>query len=150
MEEGKSRLLLGKQNSLSGQDSYHEAAVELKGFKSGLITWVFLDHSNLWRAGLSWSVFFLLAIGVPIVSHFVFACSNCDEDHVRPFDTIVQLSLSVFATLSFVSLSSFSRKYGLRKFLFLDKLYDESEKVQQAYTQQLHVSFFFSILFFSL
>ncbi|KAI5672964.1 hypothetical protein M9H77_13328 [Catharanthus roseus] len=140
MEEGKSRLLLGKQNSLSGQDSYHEAAVELKGFKSGLITWVFLDHSNLWRAGLSWSVFFLLAIGVPIVSHFVFACSNCDEDHVRPFDTIVQLSLSVFATLSFVSLSSFSRKYGLRKFLFLDKLYDESEKVQQAYTQQLHRS----------
>ncbi|CAA0826500.1 Protein of unknown function (DUF3537 [Striga hermonthica] len=111
----------------------------LKSYSSGL-KWVFLDYSSLWRAGLSWSIFFLLNIGVPIVSHFVFSCSDCDPHHQRPFNAIVQLSLSLLATISFVSLSSFARRYGLRRFLFLDKLCDESENVRQGYTHQLHRS----------
>lgn len=147
MEEGETKLLVEEKQRKSSlitmeEDSYHEAATELnlKGFKSGITAWIFLDQSNLWRKGLSWSVFFLLAIAVPMISHFAFSCSGCDQDHRRPYDAIVQASLSIFATLSFLSLSSFSRKYGFRKFLFLDKLYDESHRVQQAYTFQLHVS----------
>lgn len=120
-------------------NSFQEVNFQLQSYSSGL-KWVFLDYSSLWRAGLSWSVFFLLNIGVPLVSHFVFSCTDCDEDHQRPFDAIVQLSLSVFTTISFVSLSTFARRYGLRRFLFLDKLCDESEKVRQGYTQQLHRS----------
>lgn len=139
MEDDETEFLLSKYNSLPTENSFHEAAVELKKFTSSL-SWFFLDQSSLWKAGLSWSLFFLLTIGVPLVSHFVFACSSCDEDHRRPFDSIVQLSLSVFATLSFISLSSFTRKYGLRKFLFLDKLSDESAKVRQGYTLQIQRS----------
>lgn len=146
MEEGETKLLIPEKQQKSlitvEDDSYHEATADLnlKGFKSGIMAWIFLDQSNLWKKGLSWSVFFLLAIAVPIVSHFAFSCPGCIQDHQRPFDAIVQSSLSVFATLSFLSLSSFSRKYGLRKFMFLDKLYDESHRVQQAYTYQLHRS----------
>lgn len=125
--------------SQNKRDSFHEANFELKSYSSGL-KWVFLDYSSLWRAGLSWSIFFLLNIGVPIVSHFVFSCSDCDPSHQRPYDAIVQVSLSLFAAISFISISSFARTYGLRKFLFLDKLSDESEKVRQGYTDQLHVS----------
>ncbi|KAL3519402.1 hypothetical protein ACH5RR_017551 [Cinchona calisaya] len=139
MEEDETEVLLSKYKSLPAENSFHEANIELKNFRSSL-AWFFLDQSNLWRAGLSWSLFFLLTIAVPLVSHFVFACSNCDEDHRIPFDSIVQISLSVFATLSFVSLSSFTRKYGLRKFLFLDKLSDDSEKVRQGYTLKIHRS----------
>ncbi|CAA0835886.1 Protein of unknown function (DUF3537 [Striga hermonthica] len=84
--------------------------------------------------------FFLLNIGVPIVSHFVFSCSACDPDHQRPYDAVVQQLFSLFAAVSFASLSSFARKYGLRRFLFLDKLCDESERVRQGYTHQLHRS----------
>ncbi|KAG5516356.1 hypothetical protein RHGRI_037166 [Rhododendron griersonianum] len=113
--------------------------LELKSFKS-FLTWVCLDQSNKWRAGLSASIFFVLAIGVPIVSHFVFSCSSCDAKHRRPYDGIVQLSLSFIAALSFYSLSSFAHTYGLRRFLFLDKLGDASEKVRQGYTQQLRLS----------
>ncbi|XP_057512944.1 uncharacterized protein LOC130795008 [Actinidia eriantha] len=112
---------------------------ELKSFKS-FLTWVCVDQSNLWRSGLSGSIFFVLVIGVPLVSHFVYACSSCDSKHHRPYDGIVQLSLSLVATLSFYSLSSFAHKYGLRRFLFLDKLSDASEKVRQGYTQQLQRS----------
>uniref|UniRef100_M1B0T4 Extracellular ligand-gated ion channel n=1 Tax=Solanum tuberosum TaxID=4113 RepID=M1B0T4_SOLTU len=140
MEEGETGLLLqSNKELLSSGYSIHEYSEEIKKIKSAL-TWVFLDQSNLWRAGLSWSLFFILTIGVPLVSHFMFACLTCDTMHQRPFDALVQVSLSLFATLSFVSLSSFARKYGIRKFLFLDKLYEDSEKVQQGYTEQLHRS----------
>ncbi|CDP04462.1 unnamed protein product [Coffea canephora] len=141
MEEDETEVLLSKYKSLPAENSFHEheATVGLKKFTSSP-AWFFLDQSSLWRAGLSWSLFFLLTIGVPLVSHFVFACSSCDQDHVRPFDSIVQLSLSVFATLSFISLYSFTRSYGLRKFLFLDKLSDESEKVRHGYTLQIERS----------
>lgn len=139
-------VLLAKNKPLSPRDSWNEANLELRSYGSGL-KWVFLDYSSLWRAGLSWSVFFLMNIGVPLVSHFVFSCSECDSSHQRPFDAITQLSLSLFAAISFLSISSFARKYGLRRFLFLNRLSEESEKVRQGYTQQLHVSFCFS--FFS-
>ncbi|KAL8461492.1 hypothetical protein ACS0TY_032035 [Phlomoides rotata] len=133
-------VLLLKNKAISERDSFCEANLELKSSHGSGLKWVFLDYSSLWRAGLSWSVFFLLNIGVPLVSHFVFSCSDCDSDHQRPFDAIIQLSLSLFAAISFLSISSFARKYGLRRFLFLNKLCDESEKVRQGYTQQLHRS----------
>ncbi|KAG6423544.1 hypothetical protein SASPL_113944 [Salvia splendens] len=104
------------------------------------LKWLFLDHSNLWRAGLSWSIFFVFNICVPIVSHFLYSCSTCDPAHQRPFDAIVQLSLSSFAAISFFCLSSFARTYGFRKFLFLDRLGDESDKIQQGYAQQFNRS----------
>ncbi|KAL7130345.1 hypothetical protein ABFS83_13G127700 [Erythranthe nasuta] len=133
-------ILLPKKKSISAGDSFHELnSFELKSYGSGL-KWVFLDYSTFWRAGLSWSVFFLLNVGVPIVSHFVFSCSDCDPSHQRPYDAVVQVSLSMFATISFVSISNFARKYGLRRFLFLDKLSDDHEKVRLGYTDQLHKS----------
>ncbi|KAK7303357.1 hypothetical protein RJT34_14261 [Clitoria ternatea] len=114
----------------------HEGA-QLRNFRSYL-RWVYVDHSNVRSAGLSWSVFFTLAYVVPILSHFLLDCSTtCDHDHSRPYHVPVQISLSAFATLSFLSLSLWDRKYGLNKFLFLDKVSDESLKIQQGYAEQM-------------
>lgn len=99
-----------------------------------------MDQSDAWSACLSWSVFVLFAIVVPLLSHFLLACSDCDSRHSRPYDPLVQLSLSSIASLSFICLSRFVRKYGLRRFLFFDKLVDESETVRKGYTGQLNRS----------
>lgn len=112
--------------------------VELNGFTS-CFKWVCVDQSNLWWAGLSWSVFFLFTVAVPLASHFLLQCSSCDANHQRPYHVPVQISLSVFAAISFVCLSRWSRKYGIRKFLFLDKLCDSSENVRRGYSQHLQV-----------
>ncbi|CAN8246337.1 unnamed protein product [Cochlearia groenlandica] len=103
-----------------------------------LLLW--FDHSSRIRALLSWSVFFLLAFIVPMMSHFVMICSDCDFGHRRPYDALVQLSLSIFAGISFFSLSFWSKKYGLRKFLFLDKLKDVNEKVRLGYEAEIQRS----------
>ncbi|XP_071720615.1 uncharacterized protein [Rutidosis leptorrhynchoides] len=103
-------------------------------------SWIFIDQSNPFKVTLSWFIFFIFTIGVPILSHIVYQCNTCDHSHQRPFDMIVQLSLSICTTLSFISLSSFARKYGLRRFLFLDKLSDVSAKVRDGYSDHLHRS----------
>ncbi|XP_061340763.1 uncharacterized protein LOC133287218 [Gastrolobium bilobum] len=107
---------------------------ELRSFRSCL----YVDQSNVWKACLSWSVFFSLAFIVPVLSHFLLDCpTTCDADHNRPYHIPVQISLSVFATLSFITLSRWDRKYGLSKFLFLDKVSDESLKIQRGYAEQI-------------
>ncbi|KAK9673859.1 hypothetical protein RND81_12G194400 [Saponaria officinalis] len=112
---------------------------ELHSFRTCL-RWMCVDQSTWWSACLSWFVFILFALVVPACSHFYLACPTCDAKHHRPFDTVVQLSLSSVASLSFLCLAHFVRKYGLRRFLFFDKLVDESDSVRHHYTTQLHRS----------
>lgn len=107
-----------------------------------VVLW-FDQSNNRGTALLSWSVFFLLVVGVPIISHFVLVCSDCDFHHRRPYDAVVQLSLSIFAGISFVSLSYWSRKFGMRRFLFLDKLLDVSDKVRIEYEAEIQVKLIF-------
>lgn len=119
----------------------HDGA-EMRRFRSYL-RWVYVDQSSIWRASMSWSVFFAFAFLVPLLSHFLLLCtSTCDADHARPYHIPVQISLSAFATLSFLTLSRWDRKYGIRKFLFIDKVSDESPQIQRGYAQQLQVCVF--------
>ncbi|XP_031486121.1 uncharacterized protein LOC116254716 [Nymphaea colorata] len=120
--------------------SVSRADDELCSFRTCL-RWMCVDQSDPWRTTLCWSVFLVLAFGVPILSHLILWCPACDPKHQRPYDLLVEVSLTSISTLSFLSLSSFVRKYGLRRFLFLDKLCDESEKVRQQYSHQLNSSF---------
>ncbi|GAB4846101.1 hypothetical protein Ancab_025098 [Ancistrocladus abbreviatus] len=129
-------LIPGKTKSLSRALSF--ACDELQSFRSCL-RWLCVDQLTCLSASLSWFVFILLAIAVPAISHFFLICSSCDSHHRQPYDAVVQLSLSSVATLSFLCLSGFARKYGLRRFLFFDRLVDESETVRRNYTVQLHI-----------
>ncbi|KAL5548469.1 hypothetical protein UlMin_003700 [Ulmus minor] len=137
MEES-SEALINRNNKKFTRCVSH-AQDELRSFRSYL-RWMCVDQSNIWTATFSWSMFVLFGIIVPAISHFLLACSTCDSKHKRPYDSVVQVSLSSVASLSFISLSNFVRKYGLRRFLFFDKLWDDSETVRKGYTQQLNRS----------
>lgn len=117
------------------------AGDELRSFRSWL-RWMCVDQSGPWRAALSWGMFLVLATAVPLASHFVVVVDADREGRRRhaSYDAVVQLSLTSVAALSFLCLSAFVRHYGLRRFLFLDKLCGESETVRHGYTFQLNVS----------
>ncbi|KAL8259418.1 hypothetical protein R6Q59_027371 [Mikania micrantha] len=105
--------------------------------ESKSFSWIFIaDHRDPWRSTLSWITFFLLTFAVPMFSHFALHHRN----NLRPFDWIVQASLSLFSTLSFVNLRRFTRKYGLRRFLFLDKLDCVGDQVTRRYSQEVDKS----------
>ncbi|XP_047937733.1 uncharacterized protein LOC125185267 [Salvia hispanica] len=136
-DERERPLLVDKSRAFARCQSH--ARDELHSFRTWL-RWLCVDQSNAWTACLSWLVFLLFAILVPALSHFVLFCTDCDSRHSRPYDTVAQLSLSGVAAISFLSLSTFVRRYGLRRFLFFDKLRHESETVRQGYTEQLNRS----------
>lgn len=50
----------------------------------------------------------------------------------------IQIPLTLASGLAFNSLNTLSRKYGLRRSLFLDQLVKDSTKVQVEYTKLLH------------
>ncbi|WOK92609.1 hypothetical protein Cni_G01300 [Canna indica] len=109
--------------------------VEISGFRACL-RWMCLDQSDGCRAAASWSVFLLLAAAVPALSHFALAYSP----ERRPYDLVAQISLTAAAVLSFLTLSALTRRYGLRRFLFLNKLPAESDRVRHAYAAELRRS----------
>ncbi|XP_078443295.1 uncharacterized protein LOC144712834 isoform X2 [Wolffia australiana] len=144
-EEGRSEvtpliLSFGRGKAYARCASYVDD--ELHSFRSWL-RWMCVDQSDPWRAALSWSMFFVLAIAVPFVSHFVIVVDSDREGRRRhaSYDAVIQISLTSVSALSFLCLSSFVRRYGLRRFLFLDKLCRESETVRLGYTSQLNRSF---------
>ncbi|KAL2322712.1 hypothetical protein Fmac_027091 [Flemingia macrophylla] len=112
---------------------------EFHSFRSCLL-WMCVDQSNPLTAAVSWSVFLLLAVAVPAASHFLLTCPSCDGRHARPYNGVVQLSLTAVAALSFLCLAAFIRKYGLRRFLFFDKLCHESDTVRTNYMAHLNRS----------
>lgn len=121
------------------QRTISHAQDELHSFRTYL-RWMCVDQSNIWTTTLSWFLFIVLGLVVPCLSHFFLACSSCDAKHARPYDWVVQLSLSSVSTMSFVCLTSFVKKYGLKRFLFFDKLCNESEIVRKGYTAKLNRS----------
>ncbi|KAK8648612.1 hypothetical protein V6N13_129361 [Hibiscus sabdariffa] len=129
--------LVDRTNKLARTISH--AQDELHSFRTYL-RWMCVDQSNIWMACLSWFMFIVFGLVVPAVSLFLLACPSCDATHARPYDWVVQLSLSSVSALSFVCLTGFVKKYGLRRFLFFDKLCDESETVRKCYTVQLNRS----------
>ena len=112
---------------------------ELHSFRSYL-RWMCVDQSDCLSSFLSWVIFLLFAIVVPAFSHFYLSCTACDAGHSRPYNAAMQLSLSSVAAVSFFCLSHFVKKYGLRRFLFLDKLVDDSDSVRHHYTDEFNVS----------
>ncbi|KAI3698180.1 hypothetical protein L6452_31292 [Arctium lappa] len=140
MEEERETLVIINNNQPNPNPKSKSNYWIIDAFESRSFSWIFMDQSNPWKTALSGLIFFIFTIAVPILSHIVYQCSTCDYSHRRPFDLIVQLSLSICSTLSFISLSSFTRKYGLRRFLFLDKLSDVSVKVRDGYSEHLHKS----------
>lgn len=140
MEESSKQRSQEFINSGTKPDSIHKPAESPASKFSFARLLLWFDQSSRVKTLLSWSVFFLLAVIVPMISHFVLICADCDFKHRRPYDALVQLSLSIFAGISFVSLSDWSKKYGIRKFLFFDKLKDVSEKVRIGYEAEIQVN----------
>jgi hypothetical protein len=117
---------------------------ELRHFRSCLRWWG-LDQSTRFRRAFSWILFLLFTIIVPVLSSFLPAiCPRCDnqsQGQGYSFDKLVQIPESILAAIAFLCLTRYLRKYGLRRFLFLDQLCDDTPQVQQGYTKELDNAF---------
>ncbi|KAG8082227.1 hypothetical protein GUJ93_ZPchr0014g47329 [Zizania palustris] len=112
--------------------SMSHARDELSSFRSCL-RWMCVDHSDGSSAVASWLVFVLLAVVVPAAARVAMPRG--------PYDTEVQVSLTLSAALAYLTLSSLVRRRGLRRLLYLDRLRHDSLDVRAGYIVQLAGSF---------
>ncbi|KAJ0981848.1 hypothetical protein J5N97_010103 [Dioscorea zingiberensis] len=87
-----------------------------------------MGQGGFWRGLTSWALFLLLAIIIPIISHFVLSYAPTH----RAFDSVAELSLTGADALSYYTLARFLRLYGLRRFLTLDKVHSERSRSASA------------------
>jgi hypothetical protein len=131
--EAASTPLLRRRGSYAR--SMSNARDELRSFRSCLRWMCVVDHSDAAAStAASWLVFALLAVAVP-------AAALAFLPRRRAYDAQVQASLTLLGALSYVTLSSFVRRLGLRRLLYLDHLRHDSQDVRAGYIVQLAGSF---------
>lgn len=89
---------------------------------------------------LSWVSFLLLGVALPFLVIQLSHCSDCEKYQVKSFELEILVSQSLVAAISLFCISRNLRKYGLRKFLFVDRLHGHMSQFREEYLQKINVS----------
>lgn len=95
-------------------------------------------QSSALSFGLSWVAFSLVGIALPVIV-IEFSCSDCEKYRVRDFELDVVASQACLAAVSLLCLSHNLRKYGIRKFLFVDRYSGQMVRFRNEYIQKVSV-----------
>ncbi|XP_042519669.1 uncharacterized protein LOC122093391 isoform X2 [Macadamia integrifolia] len=86
---------------------------------------------------LSWAVFLLLGIAVPVVILRLSSCSNCEKYQIYNFELDIIVSQSCLAAISLGCVSHNLRKYGIRNFLFVDRFHGQMLRFRKEYIEKI-------------
>ncbi|XP_044485805.1 uncharacterized protein LOC123211263 isoform X1 [Mangifera indica] len=87
---------------------------------------------------LSWICFLLLGVALPILIIQLTYCSNCEKYEIESFELEILISQSLVAVISLICVSHNLRKYGVRKFLFVDRQHGHLIQFRREYLQKIH------------
>jgi len=89
---------------------------------------------------ICWSVFFTLGVVVPLVALWMCDCSECEKYELRGCEMVIVAFQASLAAVSLLCLSHCLRKYGLRRFLFVDRYTGHVACFHRDYVNQISVS----------
>lgn len=96
------------------------------------------DQSSVLRFGISWVTFLVIGVAAPMVLLWLTTnCLNCDLYQIKGFEHVIVASHACLAAVSLLCLSHNLRKYGLRKFLFVDQYSGHVERFSKEYIQKI-------------
>ncbi|KAL7610482.1 uncharacterized protein LOC111881546 [Lactuca sativa] len=99
------------------------------------------DQTTVLRFGISWVTFLVIGVAVPVIVLWLTTnCVNCDLYQIKGFELIIVASHACLAAVSLLCLSHNLRKYGLRKFLFVDQYSGHVERFSKEYIQKISES----------
>ncbi|KAL5748294.1 hypothetical protein ACOSQ2_025591 [Xanthoceras sorbifolium] len=109
----------------------------------------FLGIFGFWQCSvltfvLSWLSFLLLGVALPLLIIKFSYCFNCEKYEIRTFELEILISQSIVAAISLLCISHNLRKYGVRKFLFVDRYHGHITQFRQEYI--LRINGFFRLL----
>ncbi|XP_031388701.1 uncharacterized protein LOC116201569 [Punica granatum] len=86
---------------------------------------------------LSWTAFVLVGVVLPVIILELLDCSDCKEYRVKKFELDIVALQASLATVSLLCLSHKLRKYGIRKFLFVDRYSGQMSRFRDQYISQI-------------
>lgn len=90
---------------------------------------------------LSWLAFIVVGIVLPVLLIELLSCSNCAKYEIRTFELEILVCQSIAAAVSLLCVSHNLRKYGVRKFLFVDRCHGHMTQFRVQYIRKID-SFF--------
>lgn len=87
---------------------------------------------------LSWLVFLLLGVALPLSIIELSYCSDCEKYQIKNFELEILISESLVAAISLLFISHNLRKYGVRKFLFVDRHHGHMTQFLEEYIQKIN------------
>ncbi|KAL7110107.1 hypothetical protein ACP275_05G003600 [Erythranthe tilingii] len=97
----------------------------------------FNNQSSIWSFLLSWALFLAIGVFLPIVVLELSNCPGCEKDQIKSFEIGIVISQACLAAASLICLSHNLRKYGVRKFLFVDRYNGHVERFSDQYVQKI-------------
>lgn len=98
------------------------------------LTLLGFNQSSVLSFVLSWIFFLVLGILVPMV---MLEISNCQNPQIKSFEFDILVSQALLAAASLLCLSHNLRKYGIRKFLFVDRYSGHIERFSNQYHKKI-------------
>ncbi|GKF38335.1 neuropeptides B/W receptor type like protein [Tanacetum coccineum] len=95
------------------------------------------NQDSFLRFGLSWFMFLMIGVVVPVIVLMLTTnCLRCDLYQVKGFELVVVSSHACLAAVALLCL----RKYGVRKFLFVDESHGHVQRFSKDYVLNIDVS----------
>lgn len=86
---------------------------------------------------LSWVAFLLIGVALPVIALEVSDCSDCEAYQIKDFELEIVVSQACLAAVSLLCLSHNLRKYGIRKFLFVDRYSGQMARFRDEYIRKV-------------
>lgn len=97
------------------------------------------NQDSVLRFGLSWFMFLMIGVVVPVIVLMLTTnCLRCDLYQVKGFELVVVSSHACLAAVALLCLSHNLRKYGVRKFLFVDQYHGHVQRFSKDYVLKIN------------
>lgn len=106
------------------------------------LTLLGFSQSSFLSLAMSWTALVLIGVLLPVLAVELFNCSGCGKYQIKSFELVIVGSQACLATVSLLCLSHNLRKYGLRRFLFVDRYSGHMLRFRNDYIKQIKVRSF--------
>ncbi|CAN4106463.1 unnamed protein product [Withania somnifera] len=101
------------------------------------LTLLGFNQSSVLSFLVSWVFFLLGGVLLPMVMLELSNCPGCESGQIKSFELDILVSQALLAAASLLCLSHNLRKYGIRKFLFVDRYSGHIERFSHQYHKKI-------------
>ncbi|KAA3453288.1 Zinc finger CONSTANS-LIKE 2-like protein [Gossypium australe] len=104
------------------------------------LTCLGFNQSSLLSFSLSWAAFTVVGVLVPVLALELSECDGCEMYQIKNFEVGIVASQACLAAVSLFCISFNLRKYGIRRFLFVDRYGGQMVRFTDLYVKQIAAS----------